>query len=104
MNLARRFMSASSIVSRWRRNYLLRNKYAIYTSQLDTYKGGKFDPTYEEESKGRAYSTRISVLMKGCTNLCGNDKIYWESKSHEWLAQQPMIRYDIIKHMRDNNM
>ena len=50
--------------------------YDIHTSRPDTYNVGKFEPTYEEGSKGLAYSTRIYVLMKGCTNLCGNDKVY----------------------------
>ena len=42
--------------------------------------------------------------MKGYNNLCGNDNIYWESNSCEWLVHQPVIRYKTIKHMRANNM
>ena len=42
------------------------------------------------------------MLMKGYTNICGDNKIYWESKYHEWLAQQPVIQYGIIKHTRSN--
>ena len=50
--------------------------YDIHTSRPDTYNVGKFEPTYEEGSKGLVHSTRIYVLMKGYTNLCGNYKIY----------------------------
>ena len=65
--------------------------YAIHTIQPETYKGGKFEPTYEEGIKGLSYSTRISVIMKGYTNLCGDNKIYWGLKSREQLVQQPVI-------------
>ena len=44
------------------------------------------------------------MIIKGCTNICGDERIYWELKSREWLAQQPVIRYDIIKHIRADNM
>ena len=65
--------------------------YAIHTSRQKTYNGGKFKQTYKKGSKDLAYSTRMSVLIKGYTNICGDDTIYWESKSREWLVQHPVI-------------
>ena len=81
-------VSVIDIIEVAKKFFTLARIYAIHTSRPETYKGGEFEPTYEECSKGLACSTSISVLMKGYTDLCGDDKIYWESKCLEWLAQR----------------
>ena len=78
--------------------------YAIQTSRQKTYNGGKFEQTYKDGSKDLTYITRMSVFIKRYTNIYGDNTIYWESKSREWLVQHPVIRYNIIKHMWADNM
>ena len=37
-------------------------------------------------------------------SLGANEKLYWETKSRQWLARQPVIKYHIIKLLQHGNI
>jgi hypothetical protein len=86
-----------------KRMYTPARMYAIHTLCLQTESGGKFEKkTYEEGEKGRpSYNTsRLSYVMNDYESLCQDDKLFWETKSREQLAHQPVVRQEIIDDMR----